>query len=36
MTKLIYELLRRKERYGMATMCIGGGQGISVIVDAEL
>ena len=36
MTKLIYELLRRKERYGMATMCIGGGQGISVIVDAKL
>jgi acetyl-CoA C-acetyltransferase len=23
-------------RYGMATMCIGGGQGISVIIDAKL
>ena len=35
MTKLIYELRRRGQRYGMATMCIGGGQGISVIVDAK-
>ena len=35
MTKLIYELRRRSARYGMATMCIGGGQGISVIVDAN-
>ena len=29
MGKLIYELKRRDARYGMATMCIGGGQGIS-------
>jgi len=36
MTKLIHELKRRNGRYGMATMCIGGGQGISVIVDAEV
>ncbi len=35
MTKLIYELHRIKGRYGMATMCIGGGQGISVIIDAK-
>jgi acetyl-CoA C-acetyltransferase len=35
MTKLIYELRRRGERYGMATMCIGGGQGISVIIDGK-
>ena len=35
MTKLIYELRRRSARYGMATMCIGGGQGISIIVDAK-
>ena len=35
MTKLIYELRRRSARYGMATMCIGGGQGISIIVDAN-
>ena len=33
MTKLIYELHRRQARYGLATMCIGGGQGISVIIE---
>ena len=36
MTKLIHELHRRGGRYGMATMCIGGGQGISVIIDAKV
>ena len=36
MTKLVHELRRRGERYGMATMCIGGGQGISVIIDAQV
>ncbi len=36
LTKLVYELKRRGERYGLATMCIGGGQGIAVIVDAEI
>ena len=34
MTKLIYELRQRKEKYGLATMCIGGGQGIAVIIEA--
>ena len=34
MTKLIYELRKRNGRYGLATMCIGGGQGISVIIEA--
>lgn len=33
MTKLIYELRRREESLGAATMCIGGGQGIAVIVE---
>ena len=36
MTKLIYELKRRDARYGLATMCIGGGQGISVIIDTNI
>ncbi len=36
MTKLIYELKRRSGRYGLATMCIGGGQGISVIIDTQI
>jgi acetyl-CoA C-acetyltransferase len=30
-TKLLYELKRTGGRYGMATMCIGGGQGITTI-----
>ena len=34
-TKLIHELHRINGRYGMATMCIGGGQGISVVIDAK-
>ena len=36
LTKLVHELIRINGRYGMATMCIGGGQGISVIVDAAI
>lgn len=33
MTKLIHELERRSARYGLVTLCIGGGQGISCIVE---
>jgi len=36
MTKLIHELRRRSGKFGLATMCIGGGQGISVIIDAAM
>jgi acetyl-CoA acetyltransferase family protein len=31
---LLNELRRRKERYGLATACIGGGQGIAMICEA--
>lgn len=31
--KLINELKRTGKRYGLATMCIGGGQGISTILE---
>jgi acetyl-CoA acetyltransferase family protein len=31
---IIHELRRRKEKYGLASACIGGGQGIAVIVEA--
>jgi acetyl-CoA acetyltransferase family protein len=30
---LLYELRRRKQQYGLATACIGGGQGIAMIVE---
>ena len=33
MTKLVYELKRIKGRYGLVTLCIGGGQGIAAIVE---
>ena len=33
MTKLIHELKSINGRYGLATMCIGGGQGIAVIIE---
>lgn len=36
LTKLVHELHRIGGRYGLATMCIGGGQGIAVIVDTKI
>ncbi len=30
---LLYELRRRGKRYGVASMCIGGGQGIAAVVE---
>jgi acetyl-CoA acetyltransferase family protein len=32
-TTLVHELARRKGRYGLATMCIGVGQGIATVVE---
>jgi acetyl-CoA C-acetyltransferase len=32
-TKLIHELQRGRGRYGLVTMCIGGGQGIAAIFE---
>jgi acetyl-CoA C-acetyltransferase len=31
---LINEMRRRKARYGLCTMCIGGGQGMAMLVEA--
>jgi acetyl-CoA acetyltransferase family protein len=31
---LLYELRRRKKKYGLATACIGGGQGIAIVVES--
>lgn len=33
LTTLIYELKRRQLQYGIASLCIGGGQGISIMVE---
>ena len=32
-TQLIYEMGRRKSKYGMVTMCIGGGMGAAVVFE---
>ena len=32
-TQLIYEMARRKSKYGMVTMCIGGGMGAAAIYE---
>jgi acetyl-CoA acetyltransferase family protein len=31
---LLYELRRRKKKYGLTTACIGGGQGIAMVVES--
>lgn len=31
--KTLYELKRRKAKYGLITLCIGGGQGIAAIIE---
>ncbi|WP_322060056.1 acetyl-CoA C-acetyltransferase [Paraburkholderia sp. J63] len=33
MSTLLHEMQRRKARYGLETMCIGGGQGIAMIFE---
>ena len=33
LTTLLHELKRRKGRYGLETMCIGGGQGLAAIIE---
>jgi acetyl-CoA C-acetyltransferase len=33
MTTLLHELKRRQGRYGLETMCIGGGQGLAAVFE---
>jgi acetyl-CoA acetyltransferase family protein len=33
---LMYELRRSKKRYGLASACIGGGQGIAILIENSL
>ncbi|QSO47597.1 acetyl-CoA C-acetyltransferase [Alicyclobacillus mengziensis] len=30
---LLYEMAKRENRYGLATLCIGGGQGVAMVVE---
>jgi acetyl-CoA acetyltransferase len=36
MTRLLFELERRDLRYGLETMCCGGGLGTATIIDREV
>lgn len=33
MTTLVYELIRRQQNRGIATLCVGGGQGMAIMVE---
>lgn len=33
LVSLVYEMRRRKVRYGLATLCIGGGQGFAMVLE---
>ncbi|MCI0733804.1 MAG: acetyl-CoA C-acyltransferase, partial [Methylococcaceae bacterium] len=33
LVSLIYEMIRRDAHKGLATLCIGGGQGIAIAVE---
>lgn len=30
---LLYEMMRRNEKYGIATLCVGGGQGMATMIE---
>ena len=34
LTTLVYALRARKARYGVASLCIGGGMGIAMVIEA--
>ena len=33
LTTLIYEMKRQNVQYGLASLCIGGGQGIAMVIE---
>ena len=33
MTTLLYEMRRRQLQFGLATLCVGAGQGVSTIIE---
>jgi acetyl-CoA acetyltransferase len=36
MTTLVHELRRRGGRYGIASLCVGVGQGVATVVEATI
>lgn len=35
MTKLIHEMIDRQTQFGLATLCIGGGQGMAILLELQ-
>jgi len=35
MVSLLYEMRRREAQLGLATLCVGGGMGMSTIIELE-
>ncbi|UTE77238.1 thiolase family protein [Rossellomorea sp. KS-H15a] len=35
-TTLLHEMIKRQERYGIATLCVGGGQGMAIMLETIL
>lgn len=33
-TKLVHEMVRTHEQFGIATLCVGGGQGMAILLEA--
>ncbi|WP_226676195.1 thiolase family protein [Rossellomorea aquimaris] len=33
-TTLLHEMIKRQERYGIATLCVGGGQGMAIMLES--
>ncbi|MEH7237229.1 thiolase family protein [Bacillus sp. JJ1562] len=34
LTKLLYEMKNRNEQFGVATLCVGGGQGMAIMLES--
>ncbi|MFB4162024.1 acetyl-CoA C-acyltransferase [Geomicrobium sp. JSM 1781026] len=32
---LLFEMMRKKQQYGVATLCVGGGQGMALLLERE-
>jgi acetyl-CoA C-acetyltransferase len=33
---LLHEMARRNARYGLASLCVGGGMGVAIVVEREV
>jgi len=33
LTTLLYEMIKRQQQFGIATLCVGGGQGMAMMIE---